>query len=434
MEDIEEDEELFSITLSDVLTVQNSSLQKVKSHLLERLDSWNSLVLVMRYEVSLGKESTWWNYLQILPNDFDTLIYWSSSEPGELGGSAVLKKIGKDDADESFKKSLFLVVQQQPDGGSSACAVLLNLAHRMATLIMAYGFGIGKEISSQEEDEEEEADGSSQSAYEMNTGIVPLADLFNADGDLNNVAHLIHHGDAMTMVAPKPISKGQQIFNDFGQLPRSDLLINILAELVFGLKVDLDDGMLAALRLCYRELQKKGCRSKLPGSSLQQRGKFCKMAMTLVVRPPESGSFEFDQLFLLTITALLLDTDTAKQATARIWTPNQPLPFLLTTMGLVLKEIIFPRQKAYTTTLAEHTALLGDLSFMDTALIHPTAHLATYLRRAFPKTSSKSTHDLASQLASISTTAGFGVASASRSIVLPDGLLVVKQSHPPSKF
>ncbi|CAD6591649.1 MAG: hypothetical protein ASARMPREDX12_005296 [Alectoria sarmentosa] len=180
MEDIEEDEELFSITLSDVLTVQNSSLQKVKSHLLERLDSWNSLVLVMRYEVSLGKESTWWNYLQILLNDFDTLIYWSSSELGELGGSAVLKKIGKDDADESFKKSLFLVVQQQPDGGSSACAVLLNLAHRMATLIMAYGFGIGKEISSQEEDEEEEADGSSQSAYEMNTGIVPLADLFNA--------------------------------------------------------------------------------------------------------------------------------------------------------------------------------------------------------------------------------------------------------------
>lgn len=79
-------------------------------------------------------------------------------------------------------------------------------------------------------------------------------------------------------------------------------------------------------------------------------------------RPPESGSFEFDQSLLLTITALLLDTDTAKQATARIRTPNQPPPFLLTTLGLVLKEIISHRQKAYTTTLAEHTALLEDLS------------------------------------------------------------------------
>ena len=28
----------------------------------------------------------------------------------------------------------------------------------------------------------------------------------------------------MTMVALKPIKKGDQIFNDFGQLPRSDLL------------------------------------------------------------------------------------------------------------------------------------------------------------------------------------------------------------------
>lgn len=196
---MEEAEELFSITLSDVLAVQNSSLQKVKPHLLEHLDSWNSLVLVMMYEVRLGKESTWWNYLQILPNDFDALIYWSSSELAELEGSAVLKKIGKDDADESFKKSLFPVVQQQPEifgrhaqdfGGSSACAVLLNLAHRMATLIMAYGFDIGKKISSQEDDEEEQADGSSQSADKVNKGIVPLANSFNAGTSERILPHL----------------------------------------------------------------------------------------------------------------------------------------------------------------------------------------------------------------------------------------------------
>lgn len=79
-------------------------------------------------------------------------------------------------------------------------------------------------------------------------------------------------------------------------------------------------------------------------------------------RPPESGSFESDQSLILTITALLLDTDAAKQATARIRTPNQPPPFLLTTLGLVLKEIISHRQKAYTTMLAEDVALSEDLS------------------------------------------------------------------------
>lgn len=190
VEDIEEDEELFRIAQSDVLTVQNSSLQKVKPHLLERLDPWNSLVLVMIYEDGLGKESKWWNYLQLLPTNFDTLIYWSLSELAELEGSAVLNKIKKDDADESFQKFLLPVVQQQPEVfgrhahdfvGSNASTVLLNLAHRMATLIMAYAFDVEKETStSEEEDEEEEDDGFSQSAYEMNKGLVPLADLFNA--------------------------------------------------------------------------------------------------------------------------------------------------------------------------------------------------------------------------------------------------------------
>ena len=232
VEDVEEDEELFTIAQSDILTVQNSTLQQVRPHLLERLDSWNSLVLAMIFEDGMGEKSTWWNYLQLLPTHFDvcsfgviipasgldhesvdillrvltllqirnadseptiqTLLYWSSSELAELEGSAVLNKIKKDDADESFKRSLLPIVQQhaglfgrhaQGFAGSNAYTVLLDLAHRMASLIMAYGFDIDKEtLPSEKEDgkEDEEADGSSQLAYELNKGMVPLADLFNA--------------------------------------------------------------------------------------------------------------------------------------------------------------------------------------------------------------------------------------------------------------
>ena len=63
----------------------------------------------------------------------------------------MLNKVKKDDAHESFEKFLLPLVQQQPEifgrhaqefGGSNASTVLLNLAHRMASLIMAYGFGI----------------------------------------------------------------------------------------------------------------------------------------------------------------------------------------------------------------------------------------------------------------------------------------------------
>lgn len=88
MEDVEEDEELFTIAQSDVLTLQNSSLHKVKPHLLECLDSWNSFILVMMYEDGLGQKSKWFNYLQLSLDDFDTLINWSSSELTELKGCA----------------------------------------------------------------------------------------------------------------------------------------------------------------------------------------------------------------------------------------------------------------------------------------------------------------------------------------------------------
>ena len=71
VEDVEEYEELFTISQSDILTVQNSSLQRVKPQVLECLDSWNSLVLVMIYEDGLGEKSTWSNYLRMLPTNFD---------------------------------------------------------------------------------------------------------------------------------------------------------------------------------------------------------------------------------------------------------------------------------------------------------------------------------------------------------------------------
>ena len=197
VEDIGDDEELFSIAHSIVLTVQNSGLQSVKPAMLEHLDAWNSLVLVMIYEDGLATKSKWWPYLNILPREFDTLIYWSPEELAELQGSAVLDKIGKKDADMSFKKSLLPTVirdaelfgqHAQAFAGPDAEIALLELAHRMATVIMAYGFDLESgSTSSSEYGEDDGADGSSQCAYELNKGMVPLADLFNADGDLNNV-------------------------------------------------------------------------------------------------------------------------------------------------------------------------------------------------------------------------------------------------------
>ena len=82
---------------------------------------------------------------------------------------------------------------------------------------------------------------------------------------------------------------------------------------------------------------------------------YCKTLEISVIRQ-RGKSFDFDQSLILTITALLLDMNSAKQASSRTGTPDQPPLSLLPTLDFS------HRQRAYKSTLAEDTALLEDLT------------------------------------------------------------------------
>ena len=191
MEDIDEDEELFSVSLSDVLSAGNSSLPIRIPEAFKELEPWKSLVLVMIYEAGQRENSKWWPYFNILPEDFDTLMQWSPSELAELQGSAVVKKIGKKEADASFLGQLLPIVQTHHAlfgqysaafASSDAGPQFLEIAHRMATLIMAYAFDLEEEqVGEDWQDDTSEVPG-------LSKAMVPLADLLNADGDRNNVS------------------------------------------------------------------------------------------------------------------------------------------------------------------------------------------------------------------------------------------------------
>ena len=58
---------------------------------------------------------------------------------------------------------------------------IVENAHIMATLIMAYAFDL-------EEQQEDESDNASSYIQSLSKGMVPLADMFNADADRNNVS------------------------------------------------------------------------------------------------------------------------------------------------------------------------------------------------------------------------------------------------------
>ncbi|KAL2828252.1 hypothetical protein BDW59DRAFT_52021 [Aspergillus cavernicola] len=231
--DIVEGEELFTIPRDCVLSTHNSKLRGLLSHDLEELGPWLSLMLVMIYEYLQGANSAWAPYFKVLPQDFDTLMFWSPSELQELQGSAVVEKIGKEGAEASILEGIAPIVRSHPslfppiDGlasydGDAGTQALLNLAHTMGSLIMAYAFDIEKPENEEEEDGE---DGymTDDEEEQSSKGMVPLADMLNADADRNN-ARLFQEETSLVMKAIKNIRAGEEIFNDYGEIPRADLL------------------------------------------------------------------------------------------------------------------------------------------------------------------------------------------------------------------
>jgi N-lysine methyltransferase SETD6 len=215
-------------------------LQKTNSHLYLKLPQafadlgpWDSLIIVLVYEYLRHDSSPWFPYLQLLPTSFDTLMFWTPAELSELQGSAVVNKIGKEAAQENWNRTLlptmfnngalFPLSTRSPQ---DRVGELLKLAHMAGSMIMAYAFDIEADDSDDpEEDPAEGADSDLTDDDEENPakGMVPFADLLNADAHRNN-ARLFHEDDFLIMRATQDIDAGHEIFNDYGPLPRSDLL------------------------------------------------------------------------------------------------------------------------------------------------------------------------------------------------------------------
>ncbi|OAL34382.1 hypothetical protein AYO20_06435 [Fonsecaea nubica] len=231
VEDIEEDEELFAVPRSLVLTATTSSIPPAVLEPLNESGQWVLLIVTLIYEYLRKEKSPWHAYFQVLPTKFDSLMFWNDAELKTLQASAVVDKIRKDDTEESWKEEMLPVMLSHPDlfpvaGHSDADRTkeLIRLAHMAGSSIMAYAFDIDKD------DDRDDANNGSEDEMEVDDdedeplkGMVPFADMLNADADRNN-ARLFQENDYLIMRSTKRINANEQIFNDYGPLPRSDLL------------------------------------------------------------------------------------------------------------------------------------------------------------------------------------------------------------------
>lgn len=199
--DIAPETTLFTIPRDAIINVETSDLAKRLPNVFSnegqdadameddehpQLDSWSSLILVMIYEYLQGANSKWKPYFDVLPEAFDTPMFWSEQELEELQASATRSKVGRAEAENMFHSLLLPVIRRHADVFASSeqlsDAQLVDLAHRMGSTIMSYAF----DLENDEDKEDDASDGwvEDRDGKSM-MGMVPMADILNADAEFN---------------------------------------------------------------------------------------------------------------------------------------------------------------------------------------------------------------------------------------------------------
>ncbi|KAG6827343.1 hypothetical protein H0H92_012164 [Tricholoma furcatifolium] len=221
---------------------------------------------------SVNPDSKWAPYLAILPDQFDTPMFWTESDLKELDGTSVVEKLGREDAEQSYREKLLPAVQSRQDLFPPALAEHYSLAnyHLMGSRILSRSFNVEKWDSGEEEEEETtiptnsrdhemdvdtpdgptgthengeshgEAEEEEEEEDSSDTAMVPMADMLNARYGSEN-AKLFDDENELRMVSTKPIKAGEQIvmilslpvsstdlvsyqWNTYGDLPNAELL------------------------------------------------------------------------------------------------------------------------------------------------------------------------------------------------------------------
>lgn len=249
-DDIPTDTDLFTIPRSSIISEETSELTKKlpdvfdphKQSSLEDVEDiedesatelplpWLNLILVLVYESLRDSDSQWAPYLAILPQlstSFNTLMFWTPTELSELQTSAFISKVGRESADKMFKECIIPVVQKHADIFYPSSIRLndedlLQKCHVMGSLIMSYAFDLQPDEDEDEVGEETEDGWVEDKMRPALMGMVPMADMLNADAEFN--AHLSHGEDKLTMTSLREIKAGEEVLNYYGPLPNGELL------------------------------------------------------------------------------------------------------------------------------------------------------------------------------------------------------------------
>lgn len=239
VEDVKEGDQLFSVPNEALLNVTTGSLGEVSSEIKEALVSkvehWEGLILTILYEWKYqGEKSKWWPYLKVLPEEFDTLIYWDDQELENLKPSLVLERLGIEESKAMYERVGELMREFKVE--DKIGEVSYEEFQRVASWIMAYSFD--KDISGGDDEEEEKEEAQEEQEEEAEHGdetpnsiatdgsikcMIAVADILNSDTNLVN-ANIIYDDSGLICCATKDIKAGEQVYNIYGNHPNAEIL------------------------------------------------------------------------------------------------------------------------------------------------------------------------------------------------------------------
>ncbi|RPA83774.1 SET domain-containing protein [Ascobolus immersus RN42] len=233
--DIDEDETLVSIPRNIIFSVEKSPLHNIMGEQLDAMGPWQSLILCMIYETRPGAD--WAPYFGVLPltrdQELDTLVYWQDEELEVLKGCEILQRIGKDEAEAMFRDDVMPVIQRNRNLFEGTCIdfnmledSVIEWGHKMASTIMAYSFDVQRpgaaDADMAMDDDEDIDDVEEPDPGNAFKGMVPIADMLNAD--IDNNCFIVQTNTHLEVMSVSPIRKGDELLNDYGSMPQAELL------------------------------------------------------------------------------------------------------------------------------------------------------------------------------------------------------------------
>nr|XP_040017509.1 N-lysine methyltransferase setd6 isoform X3 [Gasterosteus aculeatus aculeatus] len=227
-DNIEEGEVLFTVPRSALLhqdTTEVSVLLEKERSSLQSPSGWVPLLLALLYEYT-SPQSRWRPYLSLW-TDFKTLdhpMFWSKEERHRLlRATGVPEAVDADLANiqREYTDVVLPFVAKHPDLWD-ADTHTLELYTQLVAFVMAYSFQEPDEEEGSEDEDEEEDEEEEEEKAPNPPMMVPMADMLNHVSNHN--ANLEFTPDSLKMVCVRPIRRGEEVFNTYGQMANWQLL------------------------------------------------------------------------------------------------------------------------------------------------------------------------------------------------------------------